>query len=135
MPDISLLEELFTITTGMSAANYRDRIGAHRLPVTQYDVAVADDPIPFHEFADIGVTVTFDREQTQVASIEFGPAFTGSIHGISIGMNGNEIESRLGPCDRTWPMPHPNYVLIYDYPEFLRIDLSRRDERVIAIYR
>ncbi|MEG3088550.1 hypothetical protein [Sphingomonas sp. PB4P5] len=31
-------------------------------------------------------------------------------------------------------MPHPNYILIYDRPEFFRIYLSRENERAIVMY-
>ena len=135
MEDRSLLEALLAVRSGMAIDRYRALVGSTRLPPVQQDVAVADDPIPYQEFAHLDVTVTFDSEQTHVESIGFGPDFKGDIRGISIGMTGDEVENLLGPCGRTWPMPHPNYILIYDHPDFLRIDLSRSNERVISIYR
>ncbi|MGH6613468.1 hypothetical protein [Sphingomonas sp.] len=129
------LEALDTIRSGMSAAAYRAALGGSAMPPMQYDTAVPDDPIPFQEFAGLGIAVVFSRDGNKVDSVEFGPEFAGAINGIAIGMTGVEVEQRLGPCDRTWPMPHPNYVLIYDRPEYLRIDLSRTDERVITMYR
>jgi hypothetical protein len=47
-----------------------------------------------------------------VEAIQFGPAFPGTINQIRMGMTGDEVEAILGPPDRLWPMPHPNYVLL-----------------------
>ena len=132
---MTLLDRLNTIRTGMTATAYRAALGDEPLPPMQYDTAVVDDPIPFQEFADLGIAIVFNSDGSVVDSVEYGPGFKGEINGIAIGMKGEDVERVLGPCDRTWPMPHPNYILIYDRPDFFRVDLSRGDERTITMYR
>jgi hypothetical protein len=62
----------------------------------------------------------------------------GLLFGLA-GMNalefGETVEAILGPPDRLWPIPHPNYVLLYDAPTFFRVELDLDTEKVIAMIR
>lgn len=69
---------------------------------------------------DIDVEVLTTNGET-VEAISYGTAFPGKVNGIAMGMLGDEVEQILGPSDRLWPMPHPNYVLLYDAPTFFRV--------------
>ncbi|MGY4398487.1 hypothetical protein ACVWZA_003695 [Sphingomonas sp. UYAg733] len=131
----STIELLQMMRSGMAASRVDSAFAGITLPPMQFDTAVPDDPIPFRHFAGLGITVVFSRDHQTLETIEFDREFRGEIRGIRMGMTGTEVEALLGPCDRTWPMPHPNYILIYDRPEFFRIDLSREDESVISMYR
>jgi hypothetical protein len=71
----------------------------------------------------------------QVRTIAYGPRFGAAVNGVRMGMTGDDVERLLGPPHRLWPMPHENYVLIYDHPHFFRADLNRRTEQVIAMFR
>ncbi|MEG3088551.1 hypothetical protein [Sphingomonas sp. PB4P5] len=88
---MTLLGRLNTIRTGMSAAAYRAALGDAPLPPMQYDAAVADDPIPFQEFADLGIAIVFNSDGSTVDSVEYGPGFKGEINGIAIGMTGDAV--------------------------------------------
>jgi hypothetical protein len=71
----------------------------------------------------------------QLRTVAYGPGFGAAVNGVSMGMSGDAVEQALGSPDRLWPMPHENYVLLYDHPRFLRVDLDRRTEQVIAMFR
>jgi hypothetical protein len=84
------------------------------------------------EDADVSI-LTIDG--ITVEAIEYGPGFGGIVNNVRIGMTGDEVEQILGTPDRLWPMPHPNYVLIYDAPTFFRVELDRKTEQVIMMLR
>lgn len=71
----------------------------------------------------------------QIESVAYGPGYPGTVNQVRVGMTGNEVEQILGPPHRLWPMPHENYVLLYDHPRFFRADLNRETEQVIAMFR
>lgn len=71
----------------------------------------------------------------QIRTIAYGPRFPAAVNGVRMGMTGDQIEQALGPPHRPWPMPHENYVLLYDHPHFFRADLNRETEQVIAMFR
>lgn len=135
MADTRLLDTLLTLKTGSSVADMRAGIGGARMPALAIDSSDPDRPLRSYKFPDLGIVVFVDASDTKVDTVLFQPAFTGRVHGIAMGMTGEEVEATIGGCDRTWPMPHPNYVLLYDSPEFFRVDLARDTERVIAMYR
>lgn len=93
-----------------------------------------DDGQPYLIEPDLDVEI-YPDEAGNVDSVVYGPAFPGRVEGISMGNTGDEVEDRLGPPDRLWPMPHPNYVLLYDRPRFLRVELDRETEQVILLCR
>ncbi|SIO29891.1 hypothetical protein [Vannielia litorea] len=83
---------------------------------------------------EVSVLLT-PRGDGTLKSVTYEEGFPGEINGIRIGMTGDEVEAKLGPVDRLWPMPHPDYVLIWDSPHFFRVDLDRETEQVKKMYR
>lgn len=83
---------------------------------------------------DVSVLLTPAADGT-IETVAYEEDFPGEVNGIRIGMTGDEVEAKLGPVDRLWPMPHPDYVLLWDAPTFFRVDLDRETERVKKMYR
>jgi len=89
--------------------------------------------IEYYGFDALATKVFF--EKGVVSGIRYSNGFPDAVRGVRIGMHGREVVAVLGRAQRPWPMPHPNIILLYDQPEFLRIDVDRDSERVIDIYR
>lgn len=83
---------------------------------------------------DVGVLVE-ENDAGLIEAIIYESPFLGTINGIKMGMTGDEVEALLGPPDRLWPMPHPNYIIMYDEPTFFRVELDRKSEQVILMIR
>jgi len=138
--DPQVVEYLAQVTPGLPVAQVIDWL-AQRTRVEQ--VREAWGPAPEDVDAYIYVPL-YDVKllpggdevpPDQIESVAYGPAFPGVVNDVRMGMTGDEVERVLGSPDRLWPMPHENYVLLYDHPRFLRVDLDRRTEQVIAIIR
>jgi hypothetical protein len=91
-------------------------------------------PLLFYGWPAAATRAFVDEGRAVVTSVRHDRGFTGSVRGARIGMTSGEILRLLGEPHRTWPMPHPDIIMIYDRPSFLRLDLSRSADRVTSIF-
>lgn len=83
---------------------------------------------------DHGVLV-FEGPEGAIRRVLYTRSFAGSVHGVHVGMAADAVVALLGEPHKPWPMPHPNLVLMYDVPHFLRIDIDRQTMTVIEMIR
>lgn len=95
---------------------------------------IVEGPVTYLFLPEVAVLIAPRADRT-IKVIAYEEGFPGAVNGIRIGMTGEEVEAKLGPIDRHWPMPHPDFVLIWDTPTFFRVDLDRETERVKKMYR
>ena len=129
-PD-ELAEQCAALEPGHSLDRFLDRIGDAERAWRESTVAGQTDR--YLELSSVDTKV-FTDNKGRVRTVVFGPDFPAMVAGIRISMSGDTVVGRLGEPERPFPMPHPNYVLLYDSRR-LRVDVDRSSEKVIRIYR
>lgn len=138
--DPQVVEYLARVTPGLTVAEVVTWLQGRTpvKPVRETWGPEADDVDEYIDVPQYDVKLMPGNDELppeQIESVAYGPAFPGVVNQIRMGMTGDQVEQILGIPDRLWPMPHENYVLLYDQPRFFRADLDRETEQVIAMYR
>lgn len=127
------LEACQQLLPGDNLAAFLDEVRGSTT-VGTFSEEVAGDIDEYVSLPDLDVLIS-EGDEGVVSRIIFQNDFPGTINQIRIGMTGDEVEAILGPPDRLWPMPHPNFILLYDAPTFFHIELDRQTEKVITMIR
>jgi len=103
-------------------------------PVETFTEEIDGETDEYISLPEVGVLIS-EHPSGIIDRIIYDVKFPGKINQVQIGMSGDEVEQLLGAPDRLWPMPHPNFILIYDAPTFFRVELNRDTEKVIVMIR
>jgi hypothetical protein len=133
MSDNPALEACQQLLPGDNLAEFLASVRG-KTTIGKFSEEVAGDIDEYVSLPDFDILIS-EGEGGQIARIIFQQGFPGTINQIRIGMSGDEVEEILGPPDRLWPMPHPNFILLYDAPTFFHVEVDRKTEKVITMIR